>query len=157
MIISFDLDDTLICLDSEVPKEATRVPFIWRLFYKEPLRRGTVELMRRLTDQGWQIAIYTTSFRSVSSVKRFFKFYGVSLVKVVNQPIHVREVIGNRKIPLPSKYPSKFGFKLHVDDQESFISDGARFGFDVIVVNSDDLNWTQKVLAKAEQIKERDK
>lgn len=155
MIISFDLDDTLICYDDNIPAEENCVPWYWRYFYKDPLRLGTVELMSSLIKDGWSIAIYTTSFRSTAWIKKYFGFYGIPIVKAVNQKIHLKEVVGQKKIPLPSKYPSTFGFHLHVDDQKSFHQIAAQYGFDVIVVSPTDKKWTEKVLAKARQIKVR--
>lgn len=155
MMISFDLDDTLICLDEDVPKDDINIPRILRCFYDDPLRLGTRELMKALMSQGWAIAIYTSSYRTEQYIKQLFKFYGIPISKVINQQIHDREVVGFRTIALPSKLPPKFGIDLHVDDQDYLIADGARYGFDVIVVKPDDLDWTKKILVKADQIQKR--
>lgn len=69
MRISFDLDDTLICYQASVPRERP-LPWYWRwIAGDEPLRRGSIDLMRRLRDAGWEIWIYTTSHRHPASVR----------------------------------------------------------------------------------------
>lgn len=154
-LISFDLDDTLICLQEDVPKEDNKVPKIFRYFFKEPLRLGSIKLMKDLISRGWEIGIYTTSYRSVGYIKSLFRFYGIKIAKVINQQIHEEEVVRGRKIPLPSKLPARFRIDLHVDDQDYLVSDGAQYGFEVFVVKPNDLNWAEKVLIRADQISMR--
>ena len=40
MRISFDLDDTLICYQSSVPKEKNRIPWLLRRWLTEPFAAG---------------------------------------------------------------------------------------------------------------------
>ncbi len=152
-MISFDLDDTLICLDDKVPKEPNKIPLLFRFLYRDPLRLGTIKLMNYLISAGWEIAVYTTSYRSIGYIRRLFRFYGIPIKKVINQEIHDREVVGESKKSRPSKLPSKFGIDLHVDDDECFISNAAQYGFDVVVVRPEDFNWTDKVIEKSKVIK----
>ena len=116
MKISFDLDDTLICCDPVVPREKHWVPWILRLWFREPLRRGSVDLVRRLQSLGHEVVIYTTSYRSPRSVRWWLRCYGIRIGQVINQDIHEREV---RRLSLPrspTKLPSLFNIDLHVDD-----------------------------------------
>lgn len=48
MRISFDLDDTLICLKGTVPSEPNRVPRLLRGLFGEPLRLGFPRLAAEL-------------------------------------------------------------------------------------------------------------
>jgi hypothetical protein len=61
---------------------------------------------------------------------------------VVNQTQHDR-VVGRSG---PSKLPPAFGIALHVDDSEGVALEGERYGFSVVVVSPDDLEWTSRVL-----------
>lgn len=65
MRVSFDLDDTLICYQSGVPQERTWL----RWFAGEPLRLGTRELWRALKKRGFQVGVYTTSYRTPAKIR----------------------------------------------------------------------------------------
>lgn len=146
MRISFDVDDTLVC-DASVPCEQP-VPWWARAWFPERLRRGTRDLMHALQHRGCRIWIYTTSFRSPSYLRWWFRSFGVRLEGAVNQDVHNRRV----KLPSgphypPSKYPPEFGIDLHVDDLEGVAIEGKRYHFEVLVVSPRDVEWTSRVLA----------
>lgn len=144
MRISFDVDGTLIPVDRSSPADPERVPFFLRWWLRERVREGTTDLMRQLSAEGWEIAIYTTSFRSPLYLKWLFRWYGARVVSVVNADLHARE-IGR----VPSKFPSRFGIHLHVDDSDGLRLEGEQYGFDVVVVRPEDEDWTGVVLARA--------
>jgi trehalose-6-phosphatase len=149
MRISFDLDDTLICYDPSVPCETSRVPFWLKSWYNEPLRLGTVRLMQELQANGWDIWIYTTSYRSPKQVKRWFGFYGIDIAAVINQELHEQWVKHSPFQRYISKYPPAFEIVLHVDDLEGVKLEGEENGFEVVVVEMSDEDWTSKVLCAA--------
>jgi hypothetical protein len=149
--ISFDVDDTLVC-DSSVPVEppASR----WkRLWYPENLRRGTRDLMRALLDRRHEVWIYTTSYRSPSYLRGWFRSFRISIAGVVNQDRHDR-VVGRRG---PSKYPPAFGIDLHVDDSMGVAEEGRRYGFAVVVITPNDLDWAACVLEAVETRRRADR
>lgn len=144
MRISFDLDDTLICY-GEVPAEPGLSRWKrWR--YPEPLRKGAVALLQTLSERGWQVWIYTTSYRSQRSVRGWLRSYGIVVGGVINQADHDR-VVGRQG---PSKYPPDFGIDLHVDDLEGVVLEGQRHGFDVLIVTPSDPDWAARVLQYAD-------
>ena len=152
MRISFDLDDTLICY-----REGTRCeprPLWYRRLFatREPLRLGAPSLMHALSARGWEVCIYTTSFRSPGSVRRWLLSYGVRVVLVINQATHDRRVRLSTVDHSPSKHPAIFGIDLHVDDSDGVRLEGKRHGFRVVVVAPDDDGWAEKVLAAADAI-----
>ncbi len=149
MRISFDLDDTLICSDPAVPREPDPVPFWLRSWFAEPLRLGTVQLMNQLRQDGWEIFIYTTSYRSPQSVKRWFGFFGVPIAAVINQEMHDKIVGENGCERTVSKHPPTFDIDLHVDDLEGVRQEGKENNFDVVIVQTNDENWTDRVLEAA--------
>jgi hypothetical protein len=138
--ISFDVDDTLVC-DASVPVELC-VPPWKRLWYPERLRHGTRGLMRALLDRRHEIWIYTTSYRSPSYLRGWFRSFRIPITGVVNQDRHER-VVGRCG---PSKYPPAFGIDLHIDDSAGVAEEGRRHGFDVVVVAPHDLDWAARVL-----------
>jgi hypothetical protein len=147
--ISFDIDDTLICYGQDTPQEPNRVPWLFRPWFHEPLRAGTQALMRQLIQEGWEIAIYTTSYRSPRYLRWFLWWHGIRVDVVVNQAIHDAIVRQGHYRHGPSKLPSKFGIDLHVDDSEGVAMEGQEHGFEVVVVSPSDRKWTEKVLRVA--------
>lgn len=140
MRISFDLDDTLICYEPEIPREKCRVPFWARLVgAPEPLREGAVQLLRELIDSGHEIWIYTTSCREPKAVKRWLGFYGIPIQSVINAEVHARAV-PERMRRTASKAPAAFGIALHIDDEDSISGD-----FELLTISKSDENWADKV------------
>jgi hypothetical protein len=142
--ISCDIDDTLVC-DPPVPIESSLSRW-GRLRYPEALRRGARDLMRALLDRRHEVWIYTTSYRSPSYVRGWFRSFRIRISGVVNQLRHDR-VVGSRG---PSKLPPAFGINLHIDDSPGVAEEGRRYGFEVVVVAPDDLDWAARVLDAVE-------
>lgn len=149
MRISFDLDDTLICYDPQVPREPKRVPFLWRWKPQEPLRLGIVSLAEQLQNAGHELVVYTTSARNPAQVKRWLKLYGFRAKAVVNADLHAKSIPQQERVC--SKMPSRFGIALHVDD-EDFVEMGRKFGFTWLLISPHDLEWTAQVLKAVGEI-----
>jgi hypothetical protein len=148
MKIAFDLDDTLIPGLAVFPVD--RRSFLARLLGHEPLREGTITLMKALRNQGWDVWIYTTSFRSPSYVRMLFGLHGVRIAGVINQYHHCKTVTGcGHAYQDCSKYPPAFGIDLLVDESEGVWLESQRHGFEMVFVRPDDAAWTDAVMAKA--------
>jgi hypothetical protein len=149
MRISFDLDDTLICYHPHVPCEPRlRLPWRW-LVHDEPLRAGARALMQTLRQRGCELWIYTTSYRDPTTVRWWLWLHGIAVARVINQDLHDRHLRRSERDRPPSKNPRAFGIDLHVDDSEGVRMEGARYGFAVVVVRPEDVDWTRKVLDTA--------
>ena len=99
MRISFDLDDVLFVSPKSYETEpAPRFPYD-RLF-PERLRKGTPELIHTLQERGFEVWIYTSSFRSERYLRRLFRLYGIRFDGIVNGERHKREVnyVGNTTV-----------------------------------------------------------
>src|ERR1700739_4000113 len=94
MRISFDVDDTLVCRGINMPAEHARVPAFLHRHFCEPLRCGTCEMMRKLRGRGWNIWIYTTSFRPSFYIRTWLFLYGIRIDGVINEDRHRRELAG---------------------------------------------------------------
>src|SRR5262245_1212584 len=154
MRISFDLDDTLICYQGSVPYETPlRWPASW-LVRDEPLRAGARSLVGELWRRGWEVWVYTTSLRDPLSVRIWLWLHGVRVARVINQDVHDAHF---RRHPthrhVPSKNPAAFGIALHVDDSDGVRMEGDLHGFRVVVLDPNDLDWTNKVLAAVERMR----
>lgn len=112
------------------------------------MRLGTCDLVAELRSRNWEIWIYTTSLRSVFSIRRWLHAHGVTVDGVINQRVHARK-LGDWKGRRPSKNPALFGMDLHVDDLDGVRLEGQTHGFDVVVVEPANENWTNIVLDAA--------
>lgn len=154
MRISFDLDDTLFVSEKEFKTEqALRFPFC--MIYKERLRLGTVKLMNYIHEQGMELWVYTTSYRSESYIRSLFRCYGIKLDHIINGAIHAKEVQTGHAESMPSKYPGKYRIDLHIDDDRSVAANGRVYGFHVFIVGAQDDDWTDKIVNEIERIRKQ--
>ena len=152
MRIAFDIDDTLIPCGIESFAAEWPRGILGRLFAREPLRDGAVPLMRTLAKEGWELWVYTTSFRNPFYLRALFRCYGLILRGVVNQEIHWRWLRRQGGSFNCSKYPPAFGIDLLVDDSVGVHEESVRFRFPMVLVRPADRDWTDKVLAAARKI-----
>ena len=152
MRVSFDLDEVLF-VSPKTHKTEPALPFPLNRIFRERLRLGAPELIRSLQASGYQVWIYTSSFRSERYIRRLFRLYGVRLDGIVNAERHLREVQGNRRERLPQKLPSRYRISLHVDDEAVIASWGREYGFHTYLLNAQDDDWKEKIIARASEIK----
>ena len=105
---------------------------------------------------GYEVWVYTSSFRSERYIRRLFRCYGVKFDGIVNGERHLREVQRDRKETLPQKVPSHYRISLHVDDEAVIVTSGRQMGFNVYQLDADDDSWKEKVIARADEIHRRE-
>lgn len=140
MIISFDLDDTLILSIFNTEKQTV----IQRILGLEKIRYGTIELFKKLKSEGHIIYIYTTSFRSTIKTRLTFLIYEISVNKVINQEVHDRTL--KEKKTRTSKFPPAFNIDIHIDDSPGLKIEGEKYNFKTIIVKVNDENWVDTIL-----------
>jgi hypothetical protein len=144
MRISFDLDETLIINPVKISAEPElNIPYRW--FYCERLRLGAPELMQRINKNGIELWIYTTSFRPVKYIKKYFKHYGVKIDRVINGQVHQNEVQRDFNEVLPSKMPGRYRIDLHVDDEIQVKQYGSMYGFKVFLLKEENKAWVDEL------------
>lgn len=142
MIISFDLDDTLIPGMKQFPTEQRG---IWqKLFSREKIRAGTIDLMKALKAGEHRIFVYTTSYRSPAYIRRLFFSYGIYPEKIINKTLHDKTL--REKATLISKYPPAFNIDVHIDDSPGVAIEGDRHHFNTIIIAENDLHWGNHIL-----------
>ena len=130
MRIAFDLDGTLIPIgENQFP--IFFVPLPMRLFFREPIRQGTRELMKILHEQGHDLWVYTSSFRSKWYIWFFFRALGVKLKGVVNGDVHAK--LRHHHTSTPSKFPPAFDIDILIDDSLGVEMEGKKHGFQVLM------------------------
>lgn len=142
MIISFDLDNTLIPYGDAF--EVEQPSFLYKALGAEPLRVGTRTLFKTLREQGHTIWIYTTSYRSVVKMRLAFLAAGLRPDRFINQNTNLK--ILNAHSCKASKHPGLFGIDLHIDDSAGVGMEGEELGFRTLILNTDDEDWVEKIV-----------
>ena len=133
MRLAFDLDNTLIRCGYDFPLEPPRHKWLARLLGSEGLRSGLVELAQHCRHHGWEVWVYTTSYRSACHIRKLFWLHGIRLDGVVNQARHERQAQARC-----TKHPPSFGIDLLIDDSEGVRMEGKRHGFRVLMMKPED-------------------
>lgn len=141
MIISFDIDNTLIPYGNEFDVEPK--PSLHGVFGGEQIRHGTVSLFRDLEQRGHTIWLYTTSYRSRWNLRKSFLMYGLWPQKIINGDYGSQVLQANNCSA--SKNPALFGIDLHVDDSKGVEAEGLRYGFATLIIATDGRNWTSRL------------
>lgn len=155
MRVSFDLDEVLF-VSPITHKTEPPLRFPFNRIYKERLRLGTVRLIQELQEQGYEVWVYTSSFRSEKYIRRLFRKYGVFFDGIVNGERHLNEVQGKRHDRLPSKLPSRYRISLHIDDETIIATCGKEYGFNVFQLNAQDDEWESKIMERVYEIQRRE-
>ncbi len=152
MRVSFDLDEVLF-VSPKTHKTEPELPFPLNRIFHERLRLGTPDVIRTLQELGYEVWVYTSSFRSEKYIRRLFRLYGVHFDGIVNGNRHMKEVQQNSKNVLPQKMPQRYKISLHIDDEEVICSLGPQYGFRAYLLDAQDDEWKEKIVARAEQVK----
>ncbi|MCR5303484.1 MAG: HAD family hydrolase [Lachnospiraceae bacterium] len=155
MRVSFDLDEVLFVSPSTHKTEPELI-FPFNKIFRERLRLGTPELVRTLHEMGYEVWVYTSSFRSERYIRGLFLCYGVIFDGVVNGTRHLKEVQQGHKETLPQKLPSRYRISLHIDDEAIVCTLGRQYGYNVFQLEAEDDEWKEKIIAHAESIRKRD-
>jgi len=147
MNISFDLDGTLIPNGNEFKTE--KRSRIAKLIGIEKIREGAPELISELQKKGHRIHIYTTSFRKKRQIRLTLKYYGINVEKVVNQAEN-EKVLKQRNI-YSSKFPTAFGFDIHIDDLKGVGMESEKYNFKAIIIEPSDTKWREKIIREIEK------
>ena len=152
MRISFDLDEVLFVLPKTHKTEPAPI-FPFNKIFVERLRLGTPELIRRLQKLGYEVWVYTSSFRSEKYIKGLFRLYGVRFDGIVNATRHLKEVQRDNKTILPQKMPNRYRISLHIDDEMVICTSARQYGFHAYHLDAEDDDWKDKIIARANEIK----
>lgn len=152
MRVSFDLDEVLF-VSPLTHKTEPELKWPYNRLYKERLRLGTPELINELQREGFEVWVYTSSFRSIKYIKSLFKHYHVRFDEIINGDRHLKEVQANHKEILPQKLPNRYHISLHIDDEAIVATYGKTYGFNVFQLEAQDDEWKEKILARVAEIK----
>lgn len=152
--ISFDLDEVLF-VSPATHKTEPELPFPLNKIFKERLRYGAPDLIKELRRRGYEVWVYTSSYRSERYIRTLFRCYGVRFNEIVNAQRHLREVQGNKKEILPQKLPNRYRISLHIDDETVVCTYGKAYGFEVFQLDAQDDDWEDKILERMKKIESK--
>ena len=152
MRVSFDLDEVLF-VSPDTHKTEPPLSFPMNKIYQERLRLGTPDVIRTLQRMGYEVWVYTSSFRSEKYIKNLFRCYGVRFDGIVNGNRHLKEVQRDNKTILPQKLPNRYRISLHVDDESVICSLGPQYGFKTYQLDAQDDEWKEKIITRAEEVR----
>ena len=145
--------DEVLFVSPQTHKTEPPLPFLLRNLFRERLRLGTPEVINRLQALGYEVWVYTSSFRTEAYIRRLFRCYGVRFDGIVNGTRHLKEVQRNNQEALPQKLPNRYRISLHIDDEETICSSAGQFGFRAYQLNAQDDNWGEKIIEQADRIR----
>lgn len=154
MRVSFDLDEVIFVSPAN-HKTEPELRFPLNKIYQERVRYGTPYLINELQRQGFEVWVYTSSFRSERYIKHLFRHYGIKFDGIVNGQRHEREVQGSKPQRMPTKLPTYYHISLHIDDEAVVVTYGKTYGFDVFQLDAQDDEWAEKIIARAHQVKRK--
>ncbi|NML63887.1 hypothetical protein HHL22_01585 [Hymenobacter sp. RP-2-7] len=147
MRIAFDLDNTLIRNDFDFPLARAKYPLLQRMLSTQLLRSGVQELFAYCRQQGWEVWIYTTSYRSSFYIRKMLWTYGLRADGIINQARH------NKQVQVRStKHPPTFGINALIDDSKGVELEGQRFGFPVVQIEPTNTAWVMTVQTQLQQL-----
>ena len=151
MRVSFDLDDVLFVSPEKYETEPA-LSFPYSRMFPDRLRKGTPELIHALQARGYEVWIYTSSYRTEVYLRALFRAYGVRFDGIVNAQRHESEVQRTRSERLPQKLPNFYHISLHIDDESTIQENARRYGFRAMRVYEPDPDWAEKVLKEADRV-----
>lgn len=152
MRISFDLDEVLFVSPKTHKIEKPPI-FPFSVMYKERVRFGASELINKLQELGYEVWVYTSSYRTESYIKNLFKLYHIRFDGIVNAQRHLAEVQRDHKTILPQKLPNMYRISLHIDDETIVCTLGQQYGYNTYQLNAQDDDWKEKIIERAAEIK----
>jgi len=152
MRISFDLDEVLF-VSPKTHKTEPPLIFPFNRIFVERLRLGTPALINELQALGYEVWVYTSSYRTERYIKSLFRLYGVTFDGIVNATRHLMEVQRDSKTILPQKMPTRYRISLHVDDEMVICTSALQNGFHAYHLDAQDDDWKEKIIARASEIK----
>ncbi len=152
MKVSFDLDEVLF-VSPDLYEVEPELRFPLNRMFPERLRKGTVWLINELHRRGFEVWVYTSSFRTEVYIRALFRQYNIRFDQIVNGYRHKAEVQGKRDQTLPQKMPSHYRISLHIDDEDVIMQNARTYGYRAFKIYEPDPDWAQKVIDEAERIR----
>ena len=145
MVISFDLDEVLLCEKEDECVQAPVIPFANKLFPKA-LRLNANALINKVQDMGFDVWVYTGEYYSPFYINLMFLFYGIRKCHSINGLNEKRSVRYFRKY-----FTEKYRIIAHADTESVLLVNTATKDYDSVEVPSGK-EWATKVYHGIEEL-----
>lgn len=141
--VAFDLDEVLYATGDCPSDEAPGFP--WSAITPEKLIKGAAVLIHELQGKGYDVWVYTASFKSERYLRFLFKGYKIKLDGVVNSVALKKQQKGEvSKIKEAMK--NKYTTTLHIDRDHLLYVDRVTKNYDYLSLKCENINWASKVI-----------
>ncbi len=113
---ALDLDEVVFAAGENVPLEPP-LPFPWNRIYPERLRLGIPALFHNLSNQGYDIWLYSAQYYSTDSIRNYFRKYHVKVDGIITATGKRIESSGESGKSLAKMITDKYRYTIHVDSQ----------------------------------------
>lgn len=136
--VSFDLDEVLLTDGVRVPRDRR---FFWPLskVFPETLRLRTTSLIRELHREGYDVWVYTGSYRTAGYIRELFFLHGTKVDGVVNGMKH-------SDVSLQEVFRAKYETILHIDNESvTRVCPGTK-EYEVLELHADGHTWASEAM-----------
>ena len=113
---ALDLDEVVFSDGTDTPQEPAP-SFPWNRVYSERLRYGIPALFHNLSDQGYDIWLYSAQYYSTDSIRRYFRRYHVKVDGIITATGKRTGTFGEKEKTLAKMITDKYRYTVHVDSR----------------------------------------
>ena len=143
--LSLDLDEVVFCAPED-PNVERGLMFPLNKYYKERLRLGIPALFHTLSNQGYDIWIYSARYYSLDYLQHFFRHYRVPVTGIVTGTARKTapgaETVKKMENLLSTKYQST----VHIDNDMILCTSKDRKEFEEYRLSGSSASWSREVM-----------
>lgn len=151
--VSFDLDEVLIATGDCPKDEEPGKP--WSVVTKERLKIGAPVLIHELQGLGYDVWVYTSSFKSEKYIRAIFKGYKVNPDGVINGVALKKQQNKESMSKVKEAMKNKYVTTLHIDGGHVLYTNKETKDYDYISLQCADSDWASKVIHVVKGMEEK--
>lgn len=151
--VTLDLDEVVFCKSDDEPGEA-KPGFPFGHFFKERIRLGIPALFHYLSNNGYDIWVYSSKFYSIDYIRNYMKRYHVNVTGIVTGTEKKNNRSESAQKNIDKMIAGKYKYTLNVDDDMVLLINNETKEFVEHEINKEKGNWSQGVINILQQMKE---
>lgn len=152
---AFDLDEVIFREEGDAPLERA-LSFPWKGLYKERVRLGAPALFHELTQNGYDIWLYSARYLSADYVQNLFRKYHVKVDGVMTA-IGKRSKRGEDGQAIEKMISEKYASTLHIDNDSVLQTVRETKDFREFSLSGDAANWSRELMDVLARLEEEEK
>ena len=149
---SINLDDVVFCQNNEEAFEKPRF-HIYNLIYREHIRKGIPALFYTLQNEGYDVWVYSSGYRSIDHISWVLNRYEVYTNAIINGADRKKTNYSRDAAEVREAIDKKYRVTLNIDtDAVSWIRSDTK-EFDQIPVKSRGEEWAKEVISIVRDLK----